>query len=92
MIQIQSAEQFTKAAERAKASDLLVQASTIFRQYFVTNRSTGARYTVNFFVRGGDRFGHCTCKGGERNLVCKHLSPALSFHLWVAANRLPTSH
>lgn len=82
MIELQSAEQLSRATARAKAGKLFVQPSTLLRQYHVTNRETGARYTVDFFIRkDGKRFGHCTCKAGERNLVCKHLSAAAGYHI-----------
>lgn len=91
MIQLQSAAQLTKATERAKAGKLFVQETSIFRQYKVTNRETGAEYIVNFFVRDGKRFGHCTCKAGVRHMACKHLSAAAGLHVCIAAER-QTSH
>jgi hypothetical protein len=83
MIQLVSPEQLSKATERAKAGNLFVQPSSLFRQYHVTNRGTGARYTVDFFVRKSDgaRFGHCTCKAGLNNKACKHLSAAAGYHV-----------
>jgi len=82
MIELQSADQLSKATERAKSGKLFVQPSPLLRQYHVTNRETGARYTVDFFVRkDGKRYGHCTCKAGERNLACKHLSAAAGYHV-----------
>lgn len=88
MIELINAEQLTKATERAKAGSLLVQPSTLLRQYHVTNRETGARYTVDFFVRkDGKRFGNCTCKAGERNLACKHLSAAAGYHVMRMATQ-----
>lgn len=86
MIEITGAEQFTKASERAKAGKLFVQ-FVQFRQFRVINRETGAEYDVNLFVRDGKRFGHCTCKGGERGLACKHLAGALAVHTAHAAAR-----
>lgn len=56
MIRLLSAEQLKKAIERAKQSDLLVQRTSIYRQYRVTNRATGAQYVVNFFVTVGKRY------------------------------------
>ena len=91
MIQLQSAAQLTKATERAKAGKLFVQATGLFRQYRVTNRETGAQYTVDFFVRDGKRFGHCTCKAGMNNMACKHLSAAAGLHVCLAAQQ-QTSH
>lgn len=81
MIELQSADQLSEATDRAKAGKLFVQPSNLFRQYHVTNRETGARYTVDFFLRNGKRFGNCTCKAGERNLACKHLSAAAGYHV-----------
>lgn len=88
MIQIQSAEQLSKAIERAKAGSLFVQPTSMFRQYRVTNRATGAQYTVDFFVRkDGKRFGHCTCKAGLRNMACKHVAGAAGLHVAIARQR-----
>lgn len=84
MVQLISAEQLSKATERAKAGSLFVQPTTLHRQYRVTNRDNGNQYTVDFFVRkDGKRFGHCTCKAGERNLACKHLSAAAGCHVMI---------
>jgi hypothetical protein len=84
MVELVSAEQLSKATTRAKAGKLFVQPSNLFRQYHVSNRETGAKYTVDFFIRNSKRFGHCSCKAGERNLVCKHLSAAAGYHLMRA--------
>jgi len=83
MIELVSAEQLSKAIARAKAGNLFVQPSALLRQYHVTNRDTGARYTIDFFVRKSDgkRFGHCTCKAGQNNIACKHLSAAAACHV-----------
>ncbi len=88
MIKLKDSNQLTKAIERAKASNLLVQASGLFRQYHVTNRATGARYTVDFFVRrDGKRFGACSCKAGQHDIACKHLAAAAGLHICRAAAR-----
>lgn len=89
MIELISADQLARATERAKAGNLFVQPTTLLRQYRVTNRDTGAKYTVDFFVRrDGKRFGHCTCLGGVNNRPCKHLSAAAGYHLMrMAAKR-----
>jgi uncharacterized Zn finger protein len=91
MIQIQSQEQLEKAIERARKGKLFVQPTAASRQYRVTNRLTGAQYTVDFFLRNRKRFGHCTCKGGESHRACKHLAAALGLHLYVASTK-QTSH
>lgn len=88
MVQLISSDQLSKATARAKSGKLFVQPSTLLRQYHVTNRETGARYTVEFFVRkDGKRFGHCSCKAGERNLACKHLSAAAGYHVMLMVAR-----
>lgn len=93
MIQIQSIEQMSRATENAKKSRLFVQQTGINRQYRVTNRTNGHQYTIDFFLRNGKRFGHCTCKAGMSNKECKHLAASLGLHLYVASVRYSeTSH
>ena len=92
MIELRSAEQLKKATERARAGHLFVQTTTIYRQYRVTNRETGAEYIVNFFVRNGKRHGHCNCKAGTYNIACKHLSAAAALHVMIAATRADVIH
>lgn len=87
MIELISADQLAKATERAKASNLFVQPTTFLRQYKVTNRDNGNQYYVDFFVRNGKRYGHCSCKAGARNFLCKHLSAAAGYHVMRAAAR-----
>jgi hypothetical protein len=84
MIELRDKGQLTKAIERAKASSLLVQQSGLFRLYYVTNRSNGARYSVNFRVTDGKRFGKCSCRAGEAGMVCKHLAAAAGLHVAIA--------
>ena len=91
MIQLTTAEALARATERAKAGNLFVQATGLFRQYRVTNRETGSQYIVDFFFRNGKRFGHCTCKAGQANKTCKHLSAAAGLHVMVAAKRAEVS-
>lgn len=88
MIELVSADQLAKATERAKASNLLVQTTSISRQYHVTNRNNGNQYIVNFFVRkDGKRFGSCSCKGGAAGRACKHLAAAAGLHVCIAAQK-----
>ena len=87
MIQLTTAEALAKATERARASKLFVQPTNIERQYRVTNRANGSTYIVDFFVRNGKRFGHCTCKGGVKNFACKHLAAAAGLHVMRAASK-----
>lgn len=81
MIELQSAEQLSRATSRAKAGNLFVQPTNLHRQYRVTNRDNGNQYTVDFFVRNSRRYGHCSCMAGMRNLACKHLSAAAGYHV-----------
>jgi len=86
MIQLTTAAAMQKAIDRAKASNLLVQVVE-WRHYRVTNRNNGTQYAVNFFIRNGKRFGHCTCKGGMAGFACKHLSAAAALHTCLAAQK-----
>ena len=86
MIQLKNVEQMARAIERAKAGRLFVR-FVQFRQFKVENRSNGRTYNVNFFVRAGRRFGHCTCKGGERGLACKHIAAAAAVQIGIVAMR-----
>lgn len=88
MIELVSADQLAKATARAKASNLFVQPTSIFRQYRVTNRDNGNQYVVNFFVRkDGKRFGNCTCKGSASGFACKHLAAAAGLHVCIATQK-----
>lgn len=87
MIELISADQLARATERAKASNLFVQPTSFMRQYKVTNRDNGNQYYVDFFVRNGKRYAHCTCKAGARNILCKHLSPTAAYHCMRMAAR-----
>jgi hypothetical protein len=91
MIKLESPAQLTSATERAKDGNLFVQPTAMFRQYRVTNRDNGHTYIVDFFLRNGKRFGHCTCKAGQNNIACKHLSAAAALHVCRAAERV-TAH
>jgi uncharacterized Zn finger protein len=87
MVQLTTPEAIAKATERAKATRLFVKPTNLFRQYQVENRSNGQTYTVDFFIRNGKRFGHCTCKGGMAGFACKHLSAAAALHTCLAAQK-----
>ena len=82
MIQIQRAEQFTKAVNRLQKERMGVR-----RQephfYEETNKTKGHSYHVRIERRGGITFGSCTCPAGLRHsrtpLVCKHLAAVVIF-------------
>jgi uncharacterized Zn finger protein len=90
MIELKSREQLASAIERARrdAKSLVVRATGASRRYLVTNRERGTQYTVEFFVRGGRRFGHCNCKAGTNNIACKHLVAAAALNIYFATQGL----
>lgn len=90
MIELRSREQLASAIERARRERhaLVVRTTSASRRYLVTNRKRGIAYVVEFFVRQGRRFGHCTCTAGQHNVECKHLAAALGLHLYIAQQGL----
>ena len=82
MIQIQSAEQFTKAAERLQRERMGVRRSEA-HLYEVTNIRKGVTYNVRFTRHDGNLFASCDCPAGLRHgrhpLVCKHLAAVVIF-------------
>lgn len=95
MIQIQSAEQFTRAAERLTRERMGVRKAEA-HAYEVTNKSKGTRYTVRFFNRDGRTFASCDCPAGLRHnrapLVCKHLAAVIIFLRGLRAMRERAAH
>jgi uncharacterized Zn finger protein len=95
MIQIQSASQFAKAAER-----LNKEPQSIRRQephlYEVTNKVKGNTYHVRITRQGGQTFGSCTCKAGLRHgrapLACKHLAAVIIYLRALRAMRRRAGH
>lgn len=90
MIRIQTAEQFTRAAER-----LTKEHHGVRRYepglYEVTNKTKGSQYHVRIERRDGMTFGSCTCPAGLRHgqhpLVCKHLAAVVIFLRGLRAMR-----
>jgi uncharacterized Zn finger protein len=82
MIQIQSPEQFTKAAERLTRERMNVRRAEA-HMYEVTNKAKGSRYHVRFTQRDGRTFASCDCPAGLRHgrapLVCKHLAAVVIY-------------
>jgi len=83
MIQLHSPEQLTKAIIKARAVKPFVRINC-FGSYTVTNKATGATYTVECLKQGGRRFAHCSCKAGMRAIPCFQLAAALSAHIQLA--------
>ena len=69
-----------KAIEKARQAKPLVKVLE-FRTYAVTNKETGAKYTVRFEKIHGKPHGECTCRAAERGLYCYHLAASLPIHL-----------
>ncbi len=86
MIQLTTAAQLENASNKARTVKPRVRVNK-FGLYTVTNKATGATYTVECAKRNGKRFAHCTCKAGERGNACYHIAAAVSAHLQLAAER-----
>jgi uncharacterized Zn finger protein len=82
MIQIQRAEQFTRAVERLQSERMGVRRAEP-HMYEVTNKAKGVRYHVRFVRHDGNLFASCDCPAGLRHgrqpLVCKHLAAVVIF-------------
>jgi uncharacterized protein YjhX (UPF0386 family) len=86
MIQLTSAATLEKAINKARTVKPRVHVNR-FGSYTVTNKQTGATYTVECMKREGKRFAHCTCKAGERGQACYHLASAVAAHIQLATER-----
>lgn len=80
MIQIQSAEQFKRAAERLQKERMGVRRAEP-HMYEVTNKAKGTRYHVRLTRRDGRLFIGCDCPAGLRHgrapMVCKHVAATI---------------
>jgi SWIM zinc finger len=85
MIRIESTPKMKAAAERGKGQ--LKVKMVGFRKYEVTNKQTGAVYTVVFTFERGIRKGSCSCKAGQQGYTCKHLAISAGVHSAIAAHR-----
>jgi uncharacterized protein YjhX (UPF0386 family) len=86
MIQLTTAANLTNAINKARTVKPRVHVNR-FGSYTVTNKATGATYTVECMKREGKRFAHCTCKAGERGQACYHLASAVAAHIQLATER-----
>lgn len=86
MIQLTTAAKLENAINKARTVKPRVRVEH-FGRYTVTNKTTGATYTVECQKRDGKRFASCSCKAGERGQACYHLAAAVSAHLQLAAER-----
>jgi uncharacterized Zn finger protein len=80
VIQIQSAAQFTRAAERLQHERMGVRRAEP-HLYEVTNKSKGSQYHVRFTRTSAGLFASCDCAAGLRHgrapLMCKHVAAAV---------------
>ena len=86
MIQLTTAAKLTNAINKARTVKPRVHVVK-FGSYTVTNKATGAAYTVECQKREGKRFASCTCKAGARGQACYHVAAAVSAHMQLAAER-----
>lgn len=86
MFILKAKAQLTKAIEKAKKLRPSVKFDH-FGRYRVSG-SRGGYYTV--ICKKSDnnfRLVECTCKGGEKGLVCYHAAAALALHTGLARQR-----
>ena len=86
MIQLTTADKLQNAINKARTVKPRISVNQ-FGSYTVSNKATGATYTVECAKRDGKRFAHCTCKAGIRGNACYHIAAAVSAHLQLAAER-----
>jgi len=86
MIQLTSAATLEKAINKARTVKPLVHINR-FGSYTVTNKATGATYTVECMKREGKRFASCSCVAGERGKACYHVAAAVAAHIQLATER-----
>ncbi len=86
MIQLTSAATLEKAINKARTVKPRVHVNA-FGSYTVTNKTTGATYTVTCEKRDGKRFASCTCRAGELRKACYHLAAAVAAHIQLATEQ-----
>ena len=91
MIRLTSATKLQNAINKARTVKPFVRINC-FGSYSVTNRQTGATYTVTCEKRNGERFADCTCKAGARGQACYHVAAAAGAHIVTAAERAAVSN
>ncbi len=86
MIQLTTATAIEKAINKARTVKPRVRVNA-FGSYTVTNKTTGATYSVECLKRDGKRFAHCSCEAGKRGRACYHLAAAVAAHIQLAADK-----
>lgn len=85
MIQL-TAEKIQIAISKARAVKPGVCVNR-FGSYTVTNKETGATYTVTCERRQGRKLAHCTCRAGQLDCPCYHVAAAVGAHIQLATER-----
>jgi hypothetical protein len=86
MIQLTTATAIEKAITKARTVKPRVRVNC-FGSYTVTNKATGATYTVTCEKRDGKRFAHCSCRAGELGRACYHVAAAVAAHIQLATEQ-----
>ncbi len=86
MIQLTTAAKLENAITKARTVKPRVRVNC-FGSYTVTNKTTGATYSVECLKQDGKRFAHCSCKAGQRGQACYHVAAAVAAHIQLAAER-----
>jgi hypothetical protein len=86
MIQLTTAATLEKAINKARTVKPRVHVNR-FGSYTVTNKATGATYTVECSKRDGKRFASCSCRAGELGKACYHVAAAAGAHIQLATER-----
>jgi len=86
MIRLTTATKLQNAINKARTVKPFVRVNC-FGSYSVTNRQTGATYTVTCEKRNGERFADCSCQAGTRGQACYHVAAAAGAHIVIATER-----
>ncbi len=86
MIQLTTATAIESAITKARTVKPRVHVNC-FGSYTVTNKTTGATYSVTCEKRDGKRFASCTCRAGELERACYHVAAAVAAHIQLAADK-----
>lgn len=79
-------ENTAKAIERCK--QLRPKVRFVQDRVFEVSSSRNSNvYEVRFDVQNGERFGQCTCKASEQNLICYHIVSAATANIVRQANK-----
>ena len=90
MIEI-TKENIEKAIAKARITKPLVKVIE-FRRYSVTNKETGANYTVKFTKLNGKKFAECDCKAGQAGkYLCHHVGSSIGYHIVLAERQTATA-